>query len=132
MKKTVLIISLALLVLSCESKIASTKKQDLNEKFNQYKAYFVDELWKINPEWAASQGFHHYDSILLLPSVENEKIQLQFTANQMDSIKNYPLDQLSDHNQTDVRMMENLLKNVQFSINELKSRTWNPSQLPKY
>ena len=128
MKKTVLIISLALLVLSCESKIASTKKQDLNEKFNQYKAYFVDELWKINPEWAASQGFHHYDSILLLPSVENEKIQLQFTANQMDSIKNYPLDQLSDHNQTDVRMMENLLKNVQFSINELKSRTWNPSQ----
>lgn len=123
-----LTVSFLLLLFSCNKKGDVEGNANLDIKFDQYKTYFVNELWKIDPQWASSQGFHKYDSILLLPTAERDKIQLQFANTQLDSIKNYPLTQLSDHNKTDVHLIENLLKNFLFSINELKSNNWNPSQ----
>lgn len=101
---------------------------DLNSKFDQYKNNFVDELWKISPEWASSQGFHNYDSILIIPSDENDRIQVKFAERHLDSLKRFPLEQLSDNNKTDIQMMQNLMESILFSVNELKSGTWNPAQ----
>ena len=128
MKKIILSLAVGLLLFSCNKKEEALKTADLNAKFEQYKNYFVEELWKISPEWASSQGFHKYDSILLVPNAENEQIQLKFAQSQLDSLKNYPMNQLSDTNKTDVQMMENLMNSFVFSVNELKSGTWNPSQ----
>ena len=113
---------------SCKDKQNHTAATDLNSKFDQYKAHFVEELWKLNPEWASSQGFHKYDSILVIPNDQNDRLQIAFAHNHLDSIKKYPLNQLSDHNKTDIRMMENLMQSFLFAINELKSGSWNPSQ----
>ena len=128
MKKSILSLSLALLFFSCNKKENATTTAELDTKFDEYKTFFIDELWKISPEWASSQGFHNYDSILLIPTDENDRIQMKFAQSQLDSLKNYPLDQLSDNNKTDVHMMENLMNSFLFSINEMKSGTWNPSQ----
>jgi uncharacterized protein (DUF885 family) len=128
MKKTILTLSIVLALFSCAKKEEATSNAALNVKFDLYKAYFVDELWKTNPEWASSQGFHKYDSILVVPTDENDRIQTKFAKRQLDSLKSYPLDQLSDNNKTDVQMMKNLLDSFLFSINEMKSGTWNPSQ----
>jgi uncharacterized protein (DUF885 family) len=128
MKKTVLFLSVALILFSCDKKESTATDVDLNLKFDQYKDAFVQELWKMSPEWASSQGFHNYDSILLIPTDENDRIQMKFAQSQLDSLKKYPLSQLSDNNKTDVQMMENLMNSFLFSINEMKSGTWNPSQ----
>ena len=128
MKKTILSLSVVVLLFSCIKKEETQTTADLNAKFERYKDYFVDELWKTNPEWASSQGFHKYDSVLLIPTDENDRIQTKFAQSQLDSLKKYPLNQLSDNNKTDVQMMENLMNSVLFSINEMKSGTWNPSQ----
>ena len=119
--------ALAFVLFSCNKKEDSTLNADLNSKFDLYKEYFVEELWKISPEWAASQGFHNYDSILMIPTDENDRIQMKFAESQLDSLKKFPLEQLSDNNKTDVQMMENLMQSFLFSINEIKSGTWNPS-----
>ena len=113
---------------SCIKKAETANDADLNAKFDQYKEYFVNELWKTNPEWASSQGFHKYDSVLLIPTDENDRIQMKFAQSQLDSLKKYPLVQLSDNNKTDVQMMENLMNSFLFSINEMQSGTWNPAQ----
>lgn len=128
MKKTVLFLSVALILFSCDKKESTATDADLNLKFDQYKDAFVQELWKMSPEWASSQGFHNYDSILLIPTDENDRIQMKFAESQLDSLKKYPLSQLSDNNKTDVQMLENLMNSFLFSINEMKSGTWNPSQ----
>ena len=119
--------ALAFVLFSCNKKEDATLNADLNSKFDLYKEYFVEELWKISPEWAASQGFHNYDSILMIPTDENDRIQMKFAESQLDSLKKFPLEQLSDNNKTDVQMMENLMQSFLFSINEMKSGTWNPS-----
>lgn len=128
MKKTILSISFVLLLFACNKKQETETTDQLNAKFDQYKEHFVEELWKTNPEWASSQGFHKYDSILLIPTDENDRILMKFALNQIDSLKNYPLTKLSDNNKTDVQMIENLMNSFLFSINEMKSGTWNPSQ----
>ena len=128
MKKTILSISVAIMLCSCIKKEETANDADLNAKFDQYKEYFVNELWKTNPEWASSQGFHKYDSVLLIPTDENDRIQMKFAQSQLDSLKKYPLMQLSDNNKTDVQMMENLMNSFLFSINEMQSGTWNPAQ----
>jgi uncharacterized protein (DUF885 family) len=128
MKKVIFYFSLSLLIFSCSNKQKRTEATDLNAKFDRYKAQFVEELWKLNPEWASSQGYHKYDSILLIPTAENDRVQIEFAENQLDSLQNYPLNQLSDTNKTDLQMMQNLMNSFLFSINELKSGTWNPAQ----
>ena len=128
MKKTLLSLSFLIVLFSCNKKDNVGSETDLNAKFDQYKTYFVEELWKVSPEWASSQGFHKYDSILIIPTVENDQMQLKFAKTHLDSLHNYPLESLSDNNKTDAQMMQNLLKGFQFSIDELKSSTWNPSQ----
>ena len=128
MKKTLLSLSFLIVLFSCNKKDNPGSETDLNAKFDQYKTYFVEELWKVSPEWASSQGFHKYDSILIIPTVENDQMQLKFAKTHLDSLHNYPLESLSDNNKTDAQMMQNLLKGFQFSIDELKSSTWNPSQ----
>lgn len=128
MKKTLLSLSFLIVLFSCNKKDNVGSETDLNAKFDQYKTYFVEELWKVSPEWASSQGFHKYDSILIIPTVENDRIQLKFAKTHLDSLDNYPLESLSENNKTDAQMMQNLLKGFDFSINELKSSTWNPSQ----
>ena len=128
MKKTILSLSFLIVLFSCNKKDNPGSETDLNAKFDQYKTYFVEELWKVSPEWASSQGFHKYDSILIIPTVENDRIQLKFAKTHLDSLDNYPLESLSENNKTDAQMMQNLLKGFDFSINELKSSTWNPSQ----
>jgi uncharacterized protein (DUF885 family) len=128
MKKFILSSALVLLLSSCNGKDEVASDAILNSKFEQYKKYFVDELWKVNPEWASSQGFHNYDSILIIPTDQSDRIVMRFAQIQLDSLKNYPLTQLSDNNKTDIQMIENLMKSFLFSINEIKSGTWNPAQ----
>jgi len=88
----------------------------------------VDELWKISSEWSANQDFHNYDRIVLLPNADNDSNEVRFAKSELDSLQMYPLKQLSDNNKTDLQMIENLINSFLFSINELKSSIWNPSQ----
>ncbi|WP_296145851.1 DUF885 domain-containing protein [uncultured Flavobacterium sp.] len=126
MKKTILSISFAILLFSC-SKKETVADKDADKKFDSYKEYFVNELWKTSPEWASSQGFHKYDSVLVIPDAGNRDRQLSFSKTHLDSLQNYTLESLSDNNKTDYHMMKNLLDSYSFSINEMKSFEWDPS-----
>ncbi len=120
MKNTILSISILFLFISC------TKKDD-NKAFDVYKNTFIENLWKISPEWASSQGYHKYDAVLLVPDGKLRKLQLNFVKANLDSLKNYPIDNLNDNNKTDFYMMKNQLESTAFNVNEFKSFQWNPA-----
>jgi Bacterial protein of unknown function (DUF885) len=121
MKNTILSISILFLLISCS-------KKDDNKAFDKYKNTFIEKLWKINPEWASSQGYHKYDSVLLVPNDKLRQAQLNFVKSNLDSLKNYPIDYLNDNNKTDFYMIKNQLESTMFYINEFKSYEWNPSE----
>ncbi|MES2748311.1 MAG: DUF885 domain-containing protein [Bacteroidota bacterium] len=115
----------SLLLVSCKKEEKDSKLSD--SQFDSYKNNFVEELWKINPDWAANQGYHKYDSVLKVPTAEYRKEQIAFVKNQLDSLSNYSVDVLSNNNVTDFHMIKNYLEGAVFSINELKAYEWDPS-----
>lgn len=130
MKRTLLSLVVLTSLYSCNMtvKTGNTESDEFADiHFENYKEYFVNELWKLNPGWASSQGYHKYDSILVVPDDAYEKKQLEFSNSQLDSLKKYSLEGLSDNNKTDFYMIKNLLESVSFNIKEVKSDEWDPS-----
>ncbi|MFB3386930.1 DUF885 domain-containing protein [Flavobacterium sp. LAR06] len=115
------------LLFSCNKNTKTTDKV-LDQKFDKYKEGFVTSLWKINPGWASGVGYHKLDSVLVVPDANETKVQLDFANAQLDSLKQYDIESLSDNNKTDFQMIKNQLEASIFSIKELKSSEWNPSE----
>ncbi len=119
MKNTILSISIFFLLISCS-------KKDNNLAFDKYKNKFIENLWEKNPDWASSQGYHKYDSVLFPADDKLRQSHLNFVNANIDSLKNYPIESLNDNNKTDFYMIKNQLESTAFNINEFKSYQWNP------
>ena len=124
MKKIVLVIGICLLV-SCKKEAESTK--DVNANFDKYKSEFINNMSKLYPEWAAYQGNHTFDSLLVVPNNENRNRQLEFAKSNLDSLSNFGLNDLNDSNKIDSYLIKNQLESIQFGIQDFKEFEWNPS-----
>ncbi|RXM48900.1 DUF885 domain-containing protein [Flavobacterium sp. YO12] len=128
MKKLFVSIFAITLLFSCNKSTKSNEDKALDGKFDKYKDGFVTALWEINPGWASGVGYHKYDSILSIYDANEEKRQLDFVNAQLDSLKQFNVEDLSDNNKTDFQMIKNQLESTIFSIKEMKSSEWNPSE----
>ena len=93
---------------------AQPKPKGADKNFNVHKEKFVLALWKQYPSWASSQGFHAYDSILIIPNDAERKSSIAFCTEQLDALKKFNVNALSDYNKMDYKMIES----------ELQSRKW--------
>lgn len=95
--------------------------------FDHYKNYFTEALWKVYPDWATSQGFHAYDSVLVIPNRETEQQRLAFIKAQQDSLAGFQVAALNSGNATDWSMMHDFLSASEWSITTFRSQEWDPS-----
>ncbi|MCK6648384.1 MAG: DUF885 domain-containing protein [Bacteroidia bacterium] len=131
MKKLIFAPMLLLAVIGCGDAVKKDNESNvvnMDPQFERYKEQFIEELWKIYPGWASSQGYHKYDSILVVPTADARLKELAFAKANLDSLKTYDLKRLSDNNKTDYFMIENQLKSIEWSINSMRSFEWNPSE----
>ena len=131
MKKILLSAIIYIVIAACSNgkqNMESKTIADMNPKFDKYKANFIEELWKVYPGWASSQGYHKYDSVLVVPNDAERTKELAFSTANLDSLSTYDLARLSDNNKTDYYMIENQLKSAQWVINEEKAYQWDPAQ----
>lgn len=128
MKKILFGLIITLLVSSCGNE---EKKNEIiinqDAMFDAYKERFVLHLWELYPGWASGQGYHNYDSVLVVPNQEQRNKELAFCKANLDSLKAFDLNALSDNNKTDYYMIEGQLNSTQWYINQYKSFEWNPS-----
>ncbi|MFD0765663.1 DUF885 domain-containing protein [Mucilaginibacter lutimaris] len=105
--------------------------QDLSLKddaaFLRYEDHFLEELWKNNPDWATSVGYHKYDSLLLIPTSKTREQAVKFAKVQIDSLSRYQVNSLSDLNKMDSRLMQNEMEKIQFYNDQLKAYEWDPT-----
>jgi hypothetical protein len=69
--------------------------------FDRYKNHFLEALWKQNPDWATSRGYHGYDSVLIVPDAQSRQSNLAFVKNHLDSLDRFEVNRLSALNQID-------------------------------
>jgi uncharacterized protein (DUF885 family) len=123
MKKIVFGIALLSIAISCAKK----ETGDLNAAFDSYKNNYINETWKLYPEYASAMGYHKYDSILTITDDAFRQKSLSFAAANLDSLKKYDLSQLNTGNVIDYKMIKNNLESSTFEINEVKGYEWDPS-----
>ncbi len=109
-----------------DSSITNTSVKD-STAFVAYEGRFLDELWKHNPDWATQNGYHKYDSVLIVPTADSRQQDVNFAKKQLDSLGRYDLNQLSDANKIDFHLIENQMQETQWSIQQEKAYEWNPS-----
>jgi uncharacterized protein (DUF885 family) len=128
MKKILVSLFILGALASCKKKEDPKKTETIDSKFEKYKEHFITNLWDVYPDWASSQGYHKGDSILNVADSAYTKLQLDFAHVQLDSLRAYPLEQLSNNNKTDLHLIQNQLQSTIFNIDKLKSAEWDPSQ----
>ncbi|AMR34665.1 hypothetical protein A0256_24105 [Mucilaginibacter sp. PAMC 26640] len=129
MKKFLLLSLYVAAFTACKKDSQSMESQTAkgDAAFALYEEHFLDDLWKQNPDWATSVGYHKYDSLLLAPSDDNRKKAIQFTKVQMDSLSRFQVNELSDANKMDHRLMQNQLESIQWNLEQLREYQWNPA-----
>jgi uncharacterized protein (DUF885 family) len=109
----------------------SQSMQDLSLKddaaFTRYEDHFLEELWKHNPDWATSVGYHQYDSVLLIPNEKTRDLNIKFAKVQLDSLSHYEVNTLNEVNKIDHHLIKNQLQSLQWKIEQLKAYQWDPS-----
>src|ERR1700739_3516634 len=125
MKKILISVAACLILASCGNSTKTTNKaggmQNDDSLFDTFKAQFVEDLWKLYPSWASSQGYHKYDSLLVVPNGESRTKELAFCKESLGLLKGLNLSNLSDNNKTDYYIIENQLNSTEWSINTCKT-----------
>jgi uncharacterized protein (DUF885 family) len=119
--------AVALIVLCSCNTSTDKKNADMNPRFDRFKENFVEALWKVYPGWASSQGYHKYDSLLIVPDEAERSKEIAFSKAYLDSLKVFDMNSLSDNNKTDYQIIENQLNSSLWDLNEQKSYEWNPA-----
>ncbi len=101
--------------------------QNMDTSFDRYKEAFIENLWKMYPGWASSQGYHKYDSVLVVPDDAYHQKEIAFAKQNLDSLKKFDISKLSSSNKTDFHILENALNGFIFNVNEFKDYEWNPA-----
>ncbi|MEM2988120.1 MAG: DUF885 family protein [Candidatus Bathyarchaeia archaeon] len=105
----------------------SVPEVNFDSAFSVFSDEFIEDLWKLYPDWASSQGYHKYDSVLIIPDEAFRKREIAFCEEKLNLLKRFDALTLSTSNRTDFYMLENLLKRNIFNINEFREYEWNPA-----
>ncbi|MDB5140212.1 MAG: hypothetical protein JWR12_2128 [Mucilaginibacter sp.] len=130
MIKKLLITALALTVIfiGCkkDGSVGPLQGKD-DAAFSIYENSFLQGLWKLNPDWATSVGYHKYDSLLLIPDDKSRDKMINYAKVQVDSLSRFDVTTLADANKIDYHIMQNQMESIQWSIQQLKAYQWDPS-----
>ena len=120
---------LALAVASCSpaDKSGADATAGSDARFDSYKGKFIESLWRQNPEYASSQGYHKYDSLLVIPNAAQRQSDDAFTRKSLAVMGTFSLDSLSPNNQIDLRLLRNELRAQRWYADTLRNWQWNPA-----
>ncbi|MDO7847723.1 DUF885 domain-containing protein [Hymenobacter sp. M29] len=120
------IIALALASCSQADKTKATSNA-ADARFDAFKTQFIEALWRQNPDYASSQGYHRYDSLLVIPNAAQRQSDDAFARKYLAALGGFGLDSLSPNNQIDLRLLRNELRAERWYADTLKNWQWNPA-----
>src|SRR5205823_459821 len=116
-----------ILFVGCHSSNTVDKSCPMIGEFEVHKDSFIEEYWKLFPERASTQGYHKYDSVLIVPDQQSLQKQLAFAKDHLDALNEFDLHKLSDNNVTDYYILKHELMYMAWRITDEKSYQWCPS-----
>jgi uncharacterized protein (DUF885 family) len=119
---------LALALANCsQSEKSGTATSNADARFDTFKNQFIEALWRQNPDYASSQGYHKYDSLLVIPNAAQRQSDDAFAQKYLAALGKFSPDSLSPNNQIDLRLLRNELRAERWYADTLKAWQWNPA-----
>jgi len=98
-----------------------------DKDFAEFSESFIEQFWQLNPGYAVYVGFYKYDNVLPIPNDVTEQKELAFYQQQLALLNAIDSQALSPNNASDFYILQNQIESAIWSITELKSGQWNPS-----
>ncbi|QNF34063.1 DUF885 domain-containing protein [Adhaeribacter swui] len=99
-----------------------------DQQFDALKATLLEKLWRLNPEWATSVGYHKYDKELVIVTPQRIADEVKSYESMRRDLHQIKLTSLSQNNQTDYRMLDDFLDGRIWYLTVLKPVEWNPAE----
>ncbi len=96
-------------------------------RFERFKTRFIDDLWREDPGFASSVGYHKYDSLLVIPDSLQRRRAAAFGEKNLKALAAFPLDSLGPANQIDHHLLANYLRASRWEDDTLRQWQWNPA-----
>jgi len=118
-----------LFILCCLGVLVNTEAapENLNKYFDTFKNGFINDMWKMYPDWATNNGYHKYDGELIIPNDKDRALQNAFSKKYLDSLKTFTYASLDNNNKTDYHLIQNFLQSTVWALGTAKEFQWNPS-----
>ncbi len=116
--------------LACERPIVQESGDVINpdQQFEPLKIGLIEKIWRLNPEWATSVGYHKYDAELVIPTPERQDQELASYESMLQELRQINRDSLSLNNQIDYRLLEDFFNGRIWYATVLKPQEWNPAE----
>ena len=111
-----------------EATATAASSEVKNAEFEQLSAQMVDDLWKLFPSWAVSEGYYAVADQLQVPNDEYRKQVLDFVKQYRDQFGKIDASQLDSGASSDLSMISNFLDRLQWQIRKFKAYQWNPAE----
>jgi uncharacterized protein (DUF885 family) len=128
MRTLYFLIIFSLVIIGCQKDgpgALLTTKGD--ESFTDYEGHYLDALWKLNPDRATGEGYHKYDSILIVPNDKSREAIINFVKLQQDSLSRFEVNDLTEPNKIDYRILQNELEYTSWNLTIAKTYQWDPT-----
>jgi uncharacterized protein (DUF885 family) len=115
-------------IISCRTgEKQATQNEQMNKEFENFSSYFIEELWRLNPDWAIYEGFYKYDTVLQLPDEDNRSSRRKAYLTLKDSLNKYNPDELPPLNAIDYYLIRDHIESSLWYIEKYRSYEWNPA-----
>lgn len=98
-----------------------------DQRFEGYRNRFIIELWRLEPVWASSVGYHDFDTILPIPGTDRLVKISEFCHTHLDSLAIFDPARLGPSQRTDLAMIKAHLNATLWEVTEFRAFEWNPS-----
>ncbi len=88
---------------------------------------FFDRFWQLNPDWAIAVGYYKYADRLIVPDEKARAAQLEQDERWLKSLHRIDPTKLSPNVRADWAILVNAFEADRWSLTELRSWQWNPS-----
>ncbi|WP_025820421.1 DUF885 domain-containing protein [Shewanella marina] len=133
MKKAALSLAIALAMASisgCQFTSDAQQAQieaEQKSPFVQLTDKFIESLWYVEPTWALYEGYHKYDTKLVIPNEEHRALQGKFIEAMRERLLMFDTTTLTASQKIDFKLMHNIVEKMDWELNEFKSWQWNPA-----
>jgi len=100
---------------------------DQNAEFEQFKADFLSEFWRLHPGFGVYVGYYLHDDQLLTPNGELRAQRRAFYVTELQALKQFDANRLSTANATDWKILDAELRKRIWYIDAYRSYEWNPA-----